>query len=61
MNPVQFIRKKIKSVESIKTEEIDSGKMELEAPLQNSGLAINREAMGTTEPVTAEDSIEKEF
>lgn len=31
----------------------------LGAPLQSSGLAINREAVGTTEPVTAEDSLEK--
>lgn len=27
--------------------------------MQSSGLAINREAMGTTKPVTAKDSIEK--
>ena len=37
------------------------GQIKLEAPLQNSDLDINGgEAMGTTEPVTAEDSIENE-
>lgn len=34
--------------------------MEWGAPLQNSGLAINGEAMGTMESVTASDSIENE-
>lgn len=32
----------------------------MKAPLGNSDLSINREAMGTTEPVNAEDSIENE-
>lgn len=41
-----FIEKKIKSVEPIKIEKIDS---RTEAPLYNSDLTINQEVMGTTE------------
>lgn len=55
MNPVQRKNQhnKVKSLESIETEEIDSGTDFFGAPLHSSGLAINGEAMGTKEPVTA--------
>ena len=33
----------------------------LEAPLWNSDLSINREVMGTTEPVNTKNSIENEL
>jgi len=35
-------------------------KKKVKAPLSNSSLPINKEVMGTTEPVNTEDSIENE-
>jgi hypothetical protein len=34
---------------------------EVKAPLSNSGLTINQEAVGTMEPMNTEDSIENEY
>lgn len=65
MNPIRFIFKMIiiRSLESIKTEKIDSGTDLIGSSIAisySSDLAINEEAMGTTEPVTAKDSIANE-
>lgn len=52
---------KITSLESTKTKNVDSKKNEVKAPLSNLGLTINKEAVGTMEPVNTEDSIENEY
>lgn len=53
-------KKSIKSIQRLRrlTQE---PQIQLRAPLRSSGLAIHQEVMGTTEPVTAENSIQNEF
>lgn len=53
------VKKKIKSIELIKLRRLTRERILLETPLQNLGLIINREAMGTTEPVTIQNSKKK--
>ena len=56
-----FVAQKLRASSQQRLRTLTQKKNEVKAPLSNLGLTINKEAVGTMEPVNTEDSIENEY